>query len=77
MIGQAHAQDFEKKRRPGGPEPASPYQGARTAPESSDEEEEEDEEEAAGEEGEEARESAADMQDAGNIMRRHRSATDS
>ena len=71
MIGQAHAQDFEKKRRPGGPEPASPYHGARTAPESSDDEEEED-----GDDSQEARENATDMQDAENILRRRRSATD-
>ena len=46
VIAQAHAQDFEKKRRPDAPESASPYHGARTGPvESSDEEEDEEEEE--------------------------------
>ena len=46
VIAQAHAQDFEKKRRPDVPESASPYHGARTGPvESSDEEEEEEEHE--------------------------------
>ena len=55
VIAQAHAQDFEKKRRPDVPESASPYHGARTAPvESSDEEEDEEEGEEEEEEGIEA-----------------------
>jgi hypothetical protein len=76
-MGQAHTQDFEKKRRPGATEPATSYQGTRTAPESSDGEEEELAEEDEGEEGDEARDNIADLQDAENILRRHRSATDS
>lgn len=43
-MTQAHAQDFERKRRPEVPESASPYQAARTAQvESSDDEDEEEE----------------------------------
>ena len=50
MMNQAHVQDFERKRRPVAPEPASPYQGARTA-EEEDEDEDEDDEESSDEEG--------------------------
>ncbi len=80
IMGQAHAQDFERKRRPVAPEPASPYQGARTADESSDDEDEEgDVGVDAGEEGEaEAEEREIDEQDvqgAQEILSRHRSAT--
>jgi hypothetical protein len=78
IMGQAHAQDFERKRRPVAPEPASPYQGARTADESSDDEDEEVEVEA----GEESEAEAADrevneedVQGAQEILSRHRSAT--
>ena len=86
-MTQAHAQDFERKRRPDVPESASPYHGARTdAVESSDDEDEEEEgsEEANGHAedevggGEERRadeEDVQDVQDAGEILRRHQSAT--
>ena len=86
MMGEAHAQDFERKRRPGTSVPASPYQHGRAGAgaESSDEEEEEDDEEvvdpeqdddgagtgAAQEEDE--IDNARDVQSAENIMRRHR-----
>lgn len=87
IMTQAHAQDFERKRRPDVPESASPYHGARTdAVESSDDEDEEEEgsEEANGHAedevggGEERRadeEDVQDVQDAGEILRRHQSAT--
>ena len=86
-MTQAHAQDFERKRRPDVPEAASPYHGARTAGvESSDDEEEEEEEgseasgaRAAGDGGEGRRadeENVQDVQDAGEILRRHQSATE-
>ena len=79
-MGQAHAQDFERKRRPIAPEPASPYHGARTAEESSDDEDEEVEAEEGegGEsegEGEARMENEEDVQGAQEILRRHRSAT--
>ena len=92
VIAQAHAQDFEKKRRPDVPESASPYHGARTGPvESSDEEEEEEEAEveeieatgahAAGDDiVEETRaddeQDARDVQNVDDILRRHRSAVE-
>ena len=83
VIAQAHAQDFEKKRRPDVPESASPYHGARTGPvESSDEEDEEEEGSeatgghAGGEGGEETRADEEDVQDVGEILRRHKSATE-
>lgn len=86
-MTQAHAQDFERKRRPDVPESASPYHGARTAAvESSDEEDEEEEEgsEATGgnaaEDGGEAiraeEEDVQNLQDAEEILRRHQSATE-
>ena len=83
MMGEAHAQDFERKRRPGTSVPASPYQHgtAGAGAESSDEEEDdeevvdpEQEEEGgagAGQEEDEA-DNARDVQSAENIMRRHR-----
>lgn len=79
-MGQAHAQDFERKRKSVGPEPASPYHGARTADDSSDDEDEEVEVElVAGEEGEadaeERQDNEQDMQGAQEILNRHRSAT--
>ena len=90
IMTQAHAQDFERKRKPDVPESASPFHGARTTAgvESSDEEDEEEEEEEEGSEvsggqaeedgGEERRaneEDVQDVQDADEILRRHRSAT--
>ena len=89
MVTQAHAQDFERKRRPDVPESASPYHGARTATVESSDEEEEDEVEEEGEEegegtgghvegvvGQERRADEEDMLDAEDILRRHHSATD-
>ena len=83
IMTQAHAQDFERKRRPEVPEAASPYHGARTAAvESSDDEEEEVGSEIASDHaadgGEEIRadqEDVENVQDAEEILRRHRSAT--
>ncbi|KAL6722347.1 Xenotropic and polytropic retrovirus receptor 1 [Lecanora helva] len=76
IMQQAHAQDFERKRRPVAPEPASPYHGAITAEESSDEEDEEAEA-GEGEEGDTAagvrRENEEDVRGAQDIMRRQRS----
>jgi len=74
IMGQAHAQDFERKRRPVAPEPASPFHGARTAEESSDDEDEEVEieVEAAGEDerdGEVRMENENDVQEAQEILR--------
>lgn len=88
IMTQAHAQDFERKRRPDVPESASPYHGARTAAvESSDEEDEEEEEEGseatggnAAEDGGEAmraeEEDVQNLQDAEEILRRHQSTTE-
>ena len=87
IVTEAHAQDFERKRRPDVPESASPYHGARTTAgvESSDEDDEEEERsEVAGghaeEDGGEARraneEDVQNVQDAEEILRRHQSATD-
>ena len=81
MMGEAHAQDFERKRRPGTAVPASPYQHGRAGPESSDEEEEdeqeEDEQEAAAGGGgdDEEEDNTRDVQNAEDILRRHRSGT--
>jgi len=76
IMGLAHAQDFERKRRPSAPVPASPYQDARTAgEESSDEEDEEEEQDQDNEDGQHAKENLEDMQQAGDILRRHQSAT--
>lgn len=84
MMGEAHAQDFERKRRPGTAVPASPYQHGRAGPESSDEEEDEEEVEdpeqeeeggVAGRDEDEA-DNARDVQDAENIIRRHRNSND-
>lgn len=91
-MTQAHAQDFERKRRPEVPESASPYQAARTAQvESSDDEDEEEEDasvagagpgaaaEGDGGGGEETRADEEDVQDvldAEEILRRRRSATE-
>ena len=77
IMGQAHAQDFERKRRPGAPEPASPYHGARTTEESSDDEDEEveGEEGVEGEsEGDERQANEEDVQMAQEILGRRRSA---
>ena len=84
MMGEAHAQDFERKRKPGTSVPASPYQHDRAGAgaESSDEEEEDDEEVedpeqeegdggVGGEDGDEA-DNARDVQGAEDIIRRHR-----
>ena len=86
IMTQAHAQDFERKRRPDVPESASPYHGARTAAvESSDEEDEEEEaseasaghaERDGGEDRRADEEDVQDVQDAGEILRRHQSATE-
>ena len=84
IMTQAHAQDFERKRRPEVPESASPYEAARTTQvESSDDEDEEEEGSvasaghAAGEDGGgERRADEEDVQDAEEILRRHRSATE-
>ena len=89
IMTQAHAQDFERKRKPDVPEAASPYHGARTAGvESSDDDEEEEEEgseasavpaEGNGDDGEVRRadeEDVQDVQDAEEIIRRHHSATE-
>lgn len=86
-MGEAHAQDFERKRRPITAEPASPYHGARTIDDvSSDDEDEEGEIVAepedieGGEDGEEGtrvrQEVEEDIQSAQEILRRHKSATD-
>ena len=88
-MTRAHAQDFERKRRPDVPESASPYHGAQNAGvESSDDEEEEEEGEeeisegtggGTGRDGEERRadeEDVQNVQDAGEILRRHQSATE-
>lgn len=76
MMGQAHAQDFERKRRPSAPVPVSPYEGARVAgDESSDEEDEDEEQDQDDEDGQHARDNSEDMHGAGEILRRHRSAT--
>lgn len=88
-MTQAHAQDFERKRRPEVPESASPYQAARTAQvESSDDEDEEEEASVAsagrgaaegdggGEETRADEEDVQDVLDAEEILRRRRSATD-
>ena len=86
IMTQAHAQDFERKRRPDVPESASPYHGARTdAVESSDDEDEEEEgsegatghaeDDVGGEERRVDEEIVQDVQDAGDILRRHQSAT--
>ena len=82
IMTQAHAQDFERKRKPNIPEAASPFDRARTAAvESSDEEDEEEDgseagaSRAAGEEGEEGRRAdEEDVQGAQEILRRRRSA---
>ena len=76
MVTQAHAQDFERKRKPDAPESASPYHGARTTAgvESSDDEDEEGEE--GGEGGGDDEEDVQNVQDAGEILKRHRSAID-
>ena len=81
IMGQAHAQDFERKRRPMAPEPASPYHDAVTAEEESSDEEDEEVEVGVGEgaegtgvDGAEARENEEDVQGAQEILRRHRSA---
>lgn len=89
IMTQAHAQDFERKRRPEVPESASPYQAARTAQvESSDDEDEEEEASVAsagrgaaegdggGEETRADEEDVQDVLDAEEILRRRRSATD-
>ena len=81
IMTQAHAQDFERKRKPDAPEAASPFHRARTAEvESSDEEDEEEDGSEAGagraaeEEGDEGkRADEEDVQDAQEILRRHRS----
>ena len=73
MMGEAHAQDFERKRRPGASVPASPYQHGGAGPESSDEEEDEDEQEGGGEDEDDT---ARDVQAAESILRRHQSAAD-
>ena len=90
IMTQAHAQDFERKRRPDVPESASPYHGARTADgvESSDDEDDEGEgseagigiaEDNGGEEerrvDEEVVQNVQDVRDAEDILRRHQSAT--
>ena len=83
IMGAAHTQDFERKRRPD-PVEASPHHGGGTVGvESSDEEEEDDEEtaeEASEEEGdaaerEEAERGEEDMVEAESILRRRRSDT--
>ena len=78
---QAHAQDFERKRKPDVTEAASPFDRARTTEvESSDDEDEEEDGSEAGagraaeEEGDEGRRAdEEDVQDAQEILRRHRS----
>ena len=84
-MTQAHAQDFERKRKPDVPEVASPFDRARTTEvESSDEEDEEEEDgseagarRAAEQEGDEGRRAdEEDVQDAQAILRRHRSAVE-
>ena len=75
IVRQAHAQDFERKRRPSAPVPASPYSGARTDGADSSDEDDDDEQEQDNEGGEYARNNASDMQGAEDILRRHRSAT--
>ena len=86
-MGEAHAQDFERKRKSGAPEPASPYHGARTADDESSDEEDGDvagveievEEEDVGEARVEENRREEDEQDllsARDILTRHRSATD-
>ncbi|KAK4691306.1 xenotropic and polytropic retrovirus receptor 1, partial [Lecanoromycetidae sp. Uapishka_2] len=75
IMGQAHAQDFERKRRPSAPVSTSPYSNAQIADgESSDEEDEEEEQDQNDEDGQQARNDLADMQDVEDVLRRHRSA---
>lgn len=84
IMREAHAQDFERKRRPEAAE-ASPHHGRRSiGVESSDEEEDEDGDlgnEGQGEAGREERmqereEDEEDMAGVEDVLRRHRSATD-
>ena len=83
-MTQAHAQDFERKRKPDVPEAASPFDRARTtAVESSDEEDEEEDGSEAGashaaeeEDDEGRRADEEDVHDAQGILRRHQSAVE-
>ena len=78
MIGEAHTQDFERKRRPAASVPAMPYQNGRSAPESSDDEDDggdSDDVELPAMGGEDV-DDVRDVQGAEEIMRRRRSAMD-
>lgn len=68
-MTQAHAQDFERKRKPGLAERDSEYNGSRGG-EDSEDDDDEDEDEVGNE-----REDEVDVMDAAAILERHRSAT--
>ena len=68
-MTQAHAQDFERKRKPGLEQRESRFDSHQTGDVSSDDDEEDDEEE----ENEEARMDRGDIMDAQGILRRQRS----
>lgn len=66
-MTQAHAQDFERKRKPGLEQRQSRFEVPQTGGASSDEEEDEEEED------EEEREDTGEIMDAQGILRRQRS----
>lgn len=68
IMTQAHAQDFERKRKPGLEQRESRFDTHQTAGASSDEDDEEDEEDEA-EEDEESRISGRDLDAQGNLTR--------
>ena len=78
IIAAAHAQDFEKKRRPGVGDGDGRDEGRGGVESDDDDEEEEDEEEVAGdeveEEDEDERANRRDMGGVGEILERRRSA---
>lgn len=81
IMGEAHTQDFERKRKPMATESASPYQGAATAEDEESSDEEVDEAAGAGDLAvmeDDPEERVADDEDligAQEILDRHRSAT--
>lgn len=68
-MTQAHAQDFERKRKPGLEQRESRFESHQIGGASSDEDDEEDEEQA----NEESRISRGELMDAQGILRRQRS----
>ena len=74
IVTQAHAQDFERKRRPGVADDDDKYNKYRNAQEEGSSEEEDDEEEEG--EDESSGENQQDLLDAEGILERHQSATD-